>query len=210
LTGKEIIEVRSIIRDISLRLAQDEFESYEETNSEIAPTNSAPVITSNGTDLAFEYAQFGFEKWDGKGVIINARAETAHEKSMFKKHITSGRCVIPTSGYFEWKPPNEGQKKKIKHHIKDKQGNLLFMAGLWREGNNGREFVIITKPPFGEIATIHDRMPVLLRVDQLESWLSGVMPIDSLSLLDFACVGEPYTEHQLFKEDNANEQMSLF
>ena len=82
LTEDEIVEVRSIIRDIAIRLAKDEFESYEVTNIEIAPTNLAPVITSNGKELAFEHACFGFEKWGGKGVIINARAETVHEKSV--------------------------------------------------------------------------------------------------------------------------------
>ena len=131
------------------------------------------------------------------------------EPTMFKKHITAGRCVIPASGYFEWKPPDEGQKKKVKHLIKDGQGNLLFMAGLWREGNNGREFVIITKPPVGDIADIHDRMPVLLRVNQLESWLSGAMDIESLISLDYACIGQSCQEREICKENEADEQMTL-
>lgn len=147
LTEDEIIGMRSIIKDISLILSRDELDNYVEKRQEIAPTNRVPIVTCNGSELAFEYAQFGFEKWDGKGAIINARSETIHEKSMFKKHITTGRCVVPTSGYYEWKQPEGGQKKKQKHLIKDKHGNLLFMAGLWREGRGGKEFVVITERP---------------------------------------------------------------
>ena len=210
LTEDEIIEVRSIIREVSLKLARDEFENYEETISEIAPTNHAPVVTSNGEYLALEHAQFGFTKWDGKGVIINARSETIHEKSIFKNHIKTGRCVIPASGYFEWKPPDENQKKKIKHFIKDSQGNLLFMAGLWREGNDGKEFVVITKEPYGDVSRIHDRMPVMLRTDQLDAWLSGAMPIAELASLNYECMGEPCEPLEQTPDDNAGRQMTLF
>ena len=195
-----------------MRLARDDFGNYEAPlQQEVFPTNRAPIVTSNNVELTFEMGQFGFEKWDGKGVIINARAETAHEKSMFKKHITNRRCVVPASGYYEWKPPDEGQRKKIKHLIKDKGGNLLFMAGLWREGKDGREFVVITKDPVGDIADIHDRMPVMLRTDQLEAWLSGAMSIEALASLEYECFGEPCEElPPPKKEDSGVEQMTLF
>ena len=202
--------MREIIKSVSLRLARDDFENYEETcKQEVVPTEPSPVITSNGEELAFENAQFGFEKWDGKGVIVNARAETVNQKSMFKDYVNNGRCVVPVSGYYEWKQPDEGQKKKIKHHIKDRQGNLLFMAGLWRDGKDGREFIIITKNPVGDIVNIHNRMPVMLRTDQLEAWLNGTMPIEELSLLDYDCFGVPLEEPEK-EEPEGNEQMSLF
>jgi len=209
LTEDEIINVRQIIQEVSLRLARDEFENYKNNRGEIAPTDKTPVVTSNGSELFFEHAQFGFEKWDGKGVIINARAETIHEKPMFNKHIQAGRCVIPASGYYEWKPSDERKHKKIKHLIKDSHGNLLFMAGLWREGRTGREFVIITKNPYGAVVEIHDRMPVILRTDQLEAWLSGSMPIDELKSLDYDCINEPCVEDNADVKE-AMEQMTLF
>jgi len=178
--------------------------------AEIAPTNHTQIIINCSGKLVFESARFGFTKWDGKGVIINARAETVHEKTMFKNHISTGRCAVPASGYFEWKSPSEGQKqkKKIKHFIKDKDGNPLLMAGLWREGRDGREFVIITKEPFGEIADIHDRMPVVLRADQLEDWVSGAMPIEELATLDYECIGEPCEPAETPVDDIG--QLSLF
>ncbi|MCL2528647.1 MAG: SOS response-associated peptidase [Defluviitaleaceae bacterium] len=189
LTEDEIIEVRSIIKDISIRLSRDQLDEIDESKQEVAPADRGPVIICNGETLAFEHAAFGFERWDGKGVIINARAETVKEKAMFKNHIHTGRCVVPASGYFEWKGA-ENKKKKAKHLIKDKHGNLLFMAGLYRDGSAGREFVIITKNPVGDVAQVHDRMPVILRVDQIELWLSGEMPIDGLATLDYECIAE--------------------
>lgn len=205
-----MIQVREIIKEVSLKLARDELENNGgEERTEVFPTNRTPVVTSNLEELTFENAKFGFEKWDGKGVIINARAETVSEKPMFKKHVTTGRCVIPAPGYFEWKNPEEGQKKKIKHLIKDKHGDLLFMAGLWREGKEGREFVIITKDPFGDITGIHDRMPVMLKTNQLEAWLNGAMPIEALASLDYECIGEPCEEPALAKKESEPEQMNL-
>ena len=192
LTEDEIVEVRQIIKDISLELAKDALGKNLTEQKEIAPTNAAPVVTASGGSIAFEYAKFGFLRWDGKGVIINARAETVKEKAMFKNHIHTGRCVIPASGYFEWK--NVDKKTKHKHLIKDRDGNLLFMAGLYRDGSEGREFVIITKNPYGDVTEIHDRMPVILHTDKLEPWLDGSMPIDELASINYDCILDPCDE----------------
>jgi putative SOS response-associated peptidase YedK len=207
LTEDEIIEVREIIREVSLRIARESLDAFDESRREVFPTNRAPVVTgtADSNEVVFESAFFGFEKWDGKGVIINARSETAHRKAMFKNHIRNGRCVIPAGGYFEWKAQDTPKaKRKIKHLIKDKNGKLLFLAGLWREGKAGREFVVVTKEPTGPIADIHDRMPVMLRTDQLEDWLSGKMPIESLAGMEYECVGEAFEQ-----PDDVFEQLSL-
>jgi putative SOS response-associated peptidase YedK len=193
LSEDDVIAVREIIREVSLELARDELGDYtKEERTEVFPTNHAPVVTSNGDELAFEYAQFGFTKWDGKGVIINARSETIQEKSMFKTHITSGRCVIPAWEYYEWK--NTGREKN-KYLIKDQDGNLLFFAGLYREAAEGREFVVITKDACGDVTGIHDRMPVVLRADQIESWLNGKLAPYNIMKMDFNALVVPCDEY---------------
>lgn len=206
LTDDEIIEVREIMQEVSLCIVHENLDILDDAGDAVYPTNRAPVITSpgNSNEVIFESAVFGFEKWDGKGIIINARSETVHETPMFKKHINTGRCVIPAAGYFEWQK-NTKSKKKIKHLIKDKDEKLLFMAGLWRTGKNSREFVIITKEPTRHIADIHDRMPVMLRINQLDDWLSGKMKIETLAKLAFECIGEPCGDGH----DEEYEQLSL-
>jgi len=177
LTEREILEIREILQEISLRIAKDEFTDYVERPGEIRPTNSAPVITANGDGIFFESAKWGFKKWTGSGVIINARSETVKSVGMFKGLVKTGRCVVPAADFYEWQKLGKSKKK---HYAKDRSGNLLFMAGLYRDAEDGREFVIITRAAAGEIAAIHDRMPVILRVDQIEPWLSGEMSPDDL------------------------------
>jgi putative SOS response-associated peptidase YedK len=182
LTEDEIIEIRKILRDWAMKIVKDDFEEYDQEGGEVFPTNHAPVITMGQDGVSFENLRWGFKKWDGKGVIINARVETIQTKSMFAKHLIAGRCVVPAGEYFEWERVG---KDKVKHFVKDREGNLLFMAGLYRDTADGREFVIITKDAYGEAEKIHDRMPVILRAGQIEDWLSGKLSPDTITKLAF-------------------------
>lgn len=215
LTEEEVIQVREIIRTWALKFARDEFEGDEDGRQEVFPTNHAPIVSSINGEAAFESAQFGFSKWgDAKGVIINARCESIKDKPMFKGHADKNRCVVPASGYFEWKyaEVEDGKKKgkSIKHQMRDKDGNLLFFAGLYRDGKDGREFVVITKAPVGDVREVHDRMPVILRTDQLEAWLSGQMAIEELSSLEFDVSVEQCEEAvKKARKDEDDGQLSL-
>ena len=66
---------------------------------EVFPSNMAPVITRHGELTTMLW---GFPRFDGKGLIINARSETAAEKPMFRAPMQCGRCLIPASWYLEW------------------------------------------------------------------------------------------------------------
>ena len=207
LTEEEIIRIREIIKDISLRITRDDIDNYEDTAvygtaGEVFPTNHAPVITIN----SFERMKWGFKKWNSPGVIINARSETIRTKSVFSKHLEYGRCVVPAGEFFEWEKLGTGKKK---HYAKDKDGNLLFMAGLYRgikDDNNPnettREFVIFTKESVGELAKIHDRMPVILRAEQIEAWLTGEITPEDIEKMDYNVVVMPVEDY--------DTQLSIF
>ena len=202
LTEREIIEIREILQEISLRIAKDEFGDYKERPGEIFPTNLAPVITSNRDGIFFESAKWGFKKWTGSGVIINARSETVKSVGMFKPHLNTGRCVVPAADFYEWQKLEKGKKK---HYAKDKSGSLLFMAGLYRDTEEGREFAIITRASSGEMAAIHDRQPVILKIDQIEPWLSGALSPDDLPDIDCDLTVTPSEEGP-----DPNVQLSLW
>ena len=169
---------------MSWRILNDDLDKRDTYDGEVRPTNTAPVIVPHGPKtVSIENLRWGFKKWDGQGVIINARVETLHQKAMFSKLLYTGRCVVPASVYYEWEKVG---RDKVKHLIKDKSGNLLFMAGLYRESpDGGREFVIITKDPDEEVKKIHDRMPAILRVDQIEDWFTGRLTPDDISKTSF-------------------------
>jgi len=178
----------------------DDFLEYTKPADDIRPTGKAPVIISQGAStVSFQNLRWGFKKWDGKGVIINARVETLETKDMFTRLLTTGRCIIPAGEYYEWQ--TKGQSK-VKHLIKDKDDNLLFMAGLYQEGDNGREFVIITKDACDEVTNVHDRMPVILKASQVEDWLAGKLMPDDIVKLEFNPDVRPCDESMI--------QMDLF
>ena len=191
LTKDEIIEICNIIEGLSLQILHNDFKIESSHSGEVRPTDNAPVIIHRGTGaVSIEDLRWGFKKWDSTGVIINARVETLHIKPMFSRLLHEGRCVVPTREYYEWEKVG---KNKVKHFVKDRDSNLIFMAGLYRKASkSGKgEYVIITKDAEGDVRKIHDRMPVILRVDQIEGWLSGKLQPEDIIKADFMMEVEP-------------------
>lgn len=104
--------------------------------------------------------------------MINARAETVHEKPAYRRLLKRRRCLIPASGFFEWK--RNGSRKQP-YHIQLKSEKPFAFAGLWdrweHEGQVIQSCTIITTQPNDLMAYIHNRMPVILKPEHEESWL---------------------------------------
>jgi putative SOS response-associated peptidase YedK len=119
-------------------------------------------------------AKWGISKWDGKGVLINAKSET-YENSRFWGSFANNRCLVPAHGYYEWQPlPG---KKKVKYSFKSGDKHGVFMAGIYDKQG---DFAIITKPANENLLHIHPRMPLTIRSEQAEEWLSGRLTIDDV------------------------------
>lgn len=108
-------------------------------------------------------------------LVINARMEDILNKKSFIPHLASGRCIILMDGYYEWMVNN---KEKIPFRITSKEGNILKIAGLWREeltpyGLKEKKVVVITRPAQEDIQFIHTRMPLILTQNEEKIWLSG-------------------------------------
>jgi len=167
-TEEEIIEIREILNEISVRLSEDKSGKYDKFGSDAYPGISAPLITP---DKKITYGNWGFEKWDGKGFIFNARSEGLITSKYFSKYIDSGRCVIPAKSYYEWQKVDK--KSKVKYSIFNPDTKPLFMAGLMKKDvNENISYVIITREAAENISFIHDRMPLLLNEIQAASWIS--------------------------------------
>jgi putative SOS response-associated peptidase YedK len=105
--------------------------------------------------------------------LINARAETVATKPAFRSAFRRRRCLIPASGFYEWR--REGGTKQP-FHIHRRDEGLFCFAGLWEQWEKGSRDVesaaIITTQANPLLRPIHDRMPVILRPDQFTVWLS--------------------------------------
>jgi putative SOS response-associated peptidase YedK len=107
---------------------------------------------------------------------FNARAETVAEKPMFRAAFKRNRCLIPASGYYEWKGTETGKQP---YYFSTENGSPLTVAGLWDEwkdietGAPLKSCTMIIAEANEFVSKIHDRMPALLTPYQFEAWLSG-------------------------------------
>ena len=143
-------------------------------NGEVFPTDQVAALDASGARAM----RWGFARFDGKGKVINARSESALEKTMFRAPMMTqaglpqtGRCLIPASAYFEWETR---EKQKIKYQLRPAREGLFTFAGLYRSeaGSDTPVFVILTAPAVEGISFIHDRMPLILAPEQREAWLN--------------------------------------
>ena len=142
----------------------------------IAPGSHLEVITD---DRAAEIEQFHWgllPSWtddQGDG-LINARAETAHEKPAFRDAWAERPCLVLSSGFYEWKATN-GTKRPFR--IYKEQEPAFPLAGLWEEteidGETVRSVTILTTEPNELLEPIHDRMPVILSRGNEKVWLKA-------------------------------------
>lgn len=138
-------------------------------NGEVFPTNILPVlVNSNGAKSAKMY-KWGFPQYKGNGVIINARSETIETKPMFTNRFRYSRCLIPSSGFYEW-----SHQSRKKYMFTMPNDNVLYMAGLWGEFGGESSYVIITADANESVSQVHSRMPLVLRRDELDEWLFDV------------------------------------
>ncbi len=165
----------------------------------IAPTQeTAIVVARKEQGRSLELARWGLVPSWAKDPSIgsrmfNARSETIAEKPSFRAAFAKRRCLVPASGYYEWKTDDAG---KTPYFIHAEDGSPLAFAGLfefWRDKALGDEAPwmascsIVTTAARGEMTEIHDRQPVMLTHDEVDAWLDAESTPDDL----FAAIAAP-------------------
>jgi len=144
----------------------------------IAPGNEMPVIVRAGENHAVTMRWGLIPSWTkdirAAKPLINARAETLREKPAFRSLLNARRCLVPASGFFEWK--KEGNRK-IPFYFRLTDAPLFAFAGLFDQWHNpdgvsASTYTIITCDANSLVAPAHDRMPVILSRTAEERWLS--------------------------------------
>ena len=111
--------------------------------------------------------KWGFPGFDCGKVIFNARSESVLEKKMFRYSVLKRRLIIPASGFYEW----NRKKEKVTFTSAVEEQPILYMAGFFNKYENEDRFVILTTGANGSMADVHERMPLLLKKQELEEWL---------------------------------------
>ena len=145
------------------------------TSGEIRPTDIAPVIAPSALNRrigAFPM-QWGFNHPTKGMLVFNTRMETATEKDLFVSSIDERRCLIPASGYYEWKKIDRNKKERYIFNAENHEP--LYLAGLYIRTSEEHRlpcFSILTQDAESEIKVIHPRMPVIVPYSRAEEWLS--------------------------------------
>ena len=141
-------------------------------NRDVMP--SQPAVTIRGAargdnapdDLLIASEMYwGFSNPYRKGLIINARSETAREKRLFADSVSNRRCVIPASGFYEW------DRYKARFRCTLPGNELMLLAGFFREEQGVNRFTILTTDANDSMIGIHERMPLMIRRDEIRPWI---------------------------------------
>lgn len=188
-TDREIAEIREIVRE-----AEDNSKRHVQTGT-IYPKDIAPVLLQQDERL-FPYAMYwGFPFSDQKKVAFNARSETIREKTMFRGAFAERRCLVPSTGFYEWQKAVEslalqsslipdmtekpkGKAIKIPYLFNLQDSPLVYMAGIYNHYHGGPEeqrhcFTILTTEANAWMKDVHPRMPVVLQPEEYGLWLRG-------------------------------------
>lgn len=158
----------------------------------IAPSQLVPVVPNDaGHEVTF--FKWGLvPSWAKDAAIgnrmINARVEGIAEKPAFRAAFKRRRCLVPASGFYEWKSNPAGGKTPMYIRMKDRKP--FAFAGLWEtwhspDGSTLNTCTIITGNPNTLIEPIHNRMAVILKPEHYKTWLTEgeVNAAELLSLL---------------------------
>jgi putative SOS response-associated peptidase YedK len=142
----------------------------------VAPSQTVPVVRPAASGRELVAMRWGIVPAWNRGssmLLINARSETAATKPTFKKALQQRRCLIPATGFYEWR--KEGRQKQP-YLFRLADGGLFAFAGLWeigrdKDGKEAEACAILTTEANELVRPAHDRMPVILDPQHYAGWL---------------------------------------
>jgi putative SOS response-associated peptidase YedK len=155
-------------------------------NYNIAPQSDVPIVRLHNGERETAIVRWGLVPGWAKSPeafqanLFNARSETLAEKPIFKNAVKARRCLIPTSGFYEWQRLGSGSStSKQPYLIQHTESNPFAFAGLWERWEGGLEFegrvletcTILTTEANTLIKPIHERLPVILQRKDYDEWL---------------------------------------
>jgi putative SOS response-associated peptidase YedK len=156
----------------------------------VCPTDPIDIILPTEGGLTFARVRWGLVPyWWSKPLkqlpaTFNARSDGVATKPMFRDAFRKHRCVVPMSGFYEWRQMEDGKQPFF---ISAADGAVLSCAGLWdnwkdrEKGETIRSATLIVTDANAFMTQIHDRMPVFLPPDRIGAWLDGSGGVEMLT-----------------------------
>jgi len=160
----------------------------------MCPTQIAPVLSVSEGALCFRLMRWGLVPAWAKSVkdadkysMINAKSEEVTEKRSFKNAFQKRRCIVPVSGFYEWKRIGESKQPFAIHLLHEP---IISLAGIWERWENPEKqgakqgaddggfvdsFCLMTMAANSVMSGIHNRMPVILSKEEEQGWLNPLI-----------------------------------
>lgn len=170
-------EIEELIRQAEERLSQETAAALLRIRkTDVHPGEEAPVLLATGGGIGCTWLRWGFplQQGAGKGLVFNARCESATEKYLFREGIRHRRSIVPASLFYEW------DSHKTKFSFRQEQASALFMAGCCRPYQDSEHFVILTTAANSSMEPVHHRMPLILSREEAIHWLLDAGRTDEL------------------------------
>jgi len=175
-------ELERMVADIRNILRAEKHDSMFASYEHAYPKSEVPVLVSKDNNLNIQTMMWGYPptgtraSWQ-KEVLFNTKIETAlgEKPSMWDNSIKQRRCIIPSFGFYEphmtdtHLSPKTGKPIKDQYFFQSPGCDVVWMAGIYEDDF----FSIMTTSPNKWIKSIHRRMPVVLRPEELNTWLCG-------------------------------------
>jgi putative SOS response-associated peptidase YedK len=176
------------VKELAIRFSVDHpLADVPRLRYNIAPGQDVPIVVAEGS-RSLTLMRWGLVPFWAKDPkvgnrMINARSETVTEKPAFRSAMKARRCIVPTTGFYEWKGAGDGKRPYL---ARLKEEGLFGMAGLYERWTSPQKadmlsFTILTTEANDLMAGIHDRMPVILYRRDEEAWLTPE-PLDAIEL----------------------------
>ncbi len=128
---------------------------------EVFPSDGAPVLVLREGKVVPAVMGWGFPGMQAGQNVINARAETAEERPMFRDGVAARRCVVPATGFYEW----DADKRRYLFRMPAR--TELYMAALYGVFGGEARYCILTTQANASVAPVHHRMPLVLRAQEV-------------------------------------------
>lgn len=178
---REVVD--QIVQDIIRKRIANYLPDWPAVRHSFRPGDEVTVILSDAAEpeSAFFKTQtlrWGYEASWSKSLLFNTRYETALDVSkpnMWHDSLLNRRCIVPSLGFYEthrsetFVNPKTGKSNKQQYLFTLPDTPLIFLAGIYEQDR----FSLMTTKPNAYVEPIHNRMPVVLREEELFTWLSG-------------------------------------